>query len=650
MRREPAGRALTDGPIAGDAGGGGAPAPARPRRPLPQSPSAPPRVWIVILTWNGLGYTRACLASLFGRTRAATPFAVCVVDNGSRDGTVAYLRGQPVHLIENATNLGFTRACNQGIAAAPADADILLLNNDIEIDQPDWLDRLVATAYAAPEIGVVGCRLVDGNGLVRHAGAEFERDTYWGIEIGGGERDIGQYRTPRGVECVSGACFYIKRALLEQIGSLDERFFAYYEDTDYCLRAAAAGWRVAYAGDVTLLHHENVSTAANRLDFGRLHRRSQEAFHAKWSPRLTPLAGPSVFWQSPVVRPYGYAQSSRQLVRALDRRGVDLRLGYLYGVDNMEPVDDDARIRELKQRPKDLSLPQVVYGQGDAFCKNSGRYRVGYTMLEVDGLPADWVAQANQMDEVWTPTHFNAQTFTESGVRRPIRVMPLGVDPDHFSPETGGHRLDGRFVFLSMFEWRRRKAPEILLRAFCAAFRRSDGVVLVLKIDNRELRVDLAQKIAALGLPRDRPPIALLVDHDYRAEALAALYRSADCFVLPSRGEGFGLPYLEAMACGLPVIGTDWGGPRDFLDARWAYPLRIQGLGEADDENPYYRGFRWAEPDTDHLVHLLRRVYEDRAEAAEIGRRAAATARNWSWDGAAAGIRARLIEVWDEIG
>src|SRR5207245_2756762 len=128
-----------DGPLAGGAGGAGA--------------SAPPRVWIVILTWDGLGYTRACLASLFGRTRAATPFQVCVVDNGSRDGTVAYLRGQPVHLIECATNLGFTRACNQAIAAAPADADILLLNNDIKIDQPDWLDRQVAAAHAAPEIG-----------------------------------------------------------------------------------------------------------------------------------------------------------------------------------------------------------------------------------------------------------------------------------------------------------------------------------------------------------------------------------------------------------------------------------------------------------------------------------------------------------------
>lgn len=607
--------------------------------------SGPAAVRIVILTWNGLEYTRACLESLFARTDTRVPWSICVVDNGSRDGTLDYLRTLPVELIANETNLGFTRAVNQGIKVAPPDADILLLNNDLEIRDAGWLDGLIDAAYSAAETGIVGCRLVNGAGQILHAGVELPADTYWGLEIGGGEPDVGQYQRRREIESVVGACFYIKRAVIDAIGLLDERFFAYYEDTDYCLRARQAGWRTVYAGDVTLLHHENVSTRINRVDFRRLHRTSQELFYEKWPPEMIEPTGPSVFWHSLVVRPYGYAQSSRKLVLELDRQGVDVRLSYVYGVDNMEPPDDDPKIREMKARPKDLSLSQVVYAQGDAFCKNSGRYRIGYTMLEVDGLPDDWVQQANQLDEVWTPTHFNAETFATSGVRRPIHVMPLGVDLDHFHPAVEGHGFRNRFIFLSLFEWGRRKGPDVLLRAYTRAFHRTDPVLLVLKIDNSDPTINVAREIEGLDLPADRANIAVLLNHRYTPEMLATLYRSADCFVLPSRGEGWGLPALEAMACGRPVIATRWGGLGELIDDAWAYPLRVREIVPARDKCPYYAGLRWAEPDEEHLVHLLRRVYDNQGEATAKGERAATTATRWSWEAAAARIRERLVSV-----
>src|SRR4051812_17435563 len=104
----------------------------------------PRRVAIIILTWNGLEYTKRCLSTLRGCTEHPT-YEVIVVDNGSQDGTLEYLRTLPwIKLITNPVNAGFVMGNNQGLAHAPPDADAVLLNNDIVIDQPDWLTRLQA--------------------------------------------------------------------------------------------------------------------------------------------------------------------------------------------------------------------------------------------------------------------------------------------------------------------------------------------------------------------------------------------------------------------------------------------------------------------------------------------------------------------------
>ena len=106
------------------------------------------------------------------------------------------------------------------------------------------------------------------------------------------------------------------------------------------------------------------------------------------------------------------------------------------------------------------------------------------------------------------------------------------------------------------------------------------------------------------------------------------------------------MPHIEAMACGLPIIATDWSAPTDFMNETMAYPLRVAKLIPAVAKCPYYEGFRWAEPDEDHLVHLLRHVYENREEAAEKGRLASAEVLSkWTWHHAAEKIKARLLEI-----
>jgi glycosyltransferase involved in cell wall biosynthesis len=357
-------------------------------------------------------------------------------------------------------------------------------------------------------------------------------------------------------------------------------------------------------------------------------------------------AGTALVWHSSFASFTGYSGSALALVLGLDARGLAVRPLYVYGADHDELLlvgRMHPRILELQRAPVRLDAPQVVYAPGDRFSKNSGSYRVGFTMLEVDRLPGDWASQANQMDEVWTPSAWGVEVFRASGVTRPVYPIPLGVDPGRFHPGPPRQHLRDRTVFLSVFEWSIRKGWDVLLRAYRAAFQPGDPVLLVLKIDCRTPEPNPLRQLAEL-LPEPSPPVALIYNQALDAAQMAELYQGADCFVLPTRGEGWGMPILEAMACGLPAISTDWSAPCSFVTAENGYPLPVRALVAANQHSRYTRGAQWAEPDLDMLVELLRQVAADPAGRRARGARAAADAQQWTWERSLDAILARLRE------
>ena len=598
-------------------------------------------VTVVVPTWNALAYTKECLTAL----RAVTDhpdWRVVVVDNGSTDGTVGWLHGQAwLTVLPQPGNLGYARACNLGIGAAGPEDDVVLLNNDVVIDDPQWLLKLQRAARSQPDVGIVGARLRADDGRLSHLGSYMLPVSLRGEQLGGQELDVGQGRRTRVVEAVVFALVYLRRETIERVGVLDEDYFAYFEDSDYCLRVRQAGLHVLYAGDVTAMHHGNATTRANKVDFWPLFDRSRKTFRDKWATYLDrELYDHELVWHSVLNRAPGYALQSRNLMKALHFSGV--RVAYQDAYQGEKRTTDDLLLNDLLKRPVRRDVPQVAFCQADVFSRVRGRPRMGWTMLEVDGLPQEWVDGCNSMDEVWVPSSFNRETFLESGVRRPVHVMPLGVDVDYFHPEITGFRPSSRYTFLSVFEWGERKGAEILLQAYADEFKPSDDVLLLLSVYNKDRAVDVRHEVAKL-LPSASPPVVVMVNPEFAPHQMGALYRSADCFVLPTRGEGWGMPVLEAMACGLPAIATGWSAIPDFLTEETGYPLAVGSLVPAVARCPWYEGFRWAEPDAEHLRVLLRTVAEDPDQARRRGRRAAeVVAAGYSLEHAARRVKERL--------
>jgi GT2 family glycosyltransferase len=215
-----------------------------------------PEVAIVILNWNNLEDTLECIESL--RRSSFRSFRMIVVDNGSTDGSQAALREVPdIELVEIEHNIGPTRGLNVGVKRALEGACdyVVPMNNDIVVHE-EMVARLVAVAEGDPLVGVAGPKMYyfEPPDLLWFAGGTVSRWRGKSKHIGFKQRDTGQHDRLREIDYVGGAAVLVRRAVYEQIGGENPAFFIYFNDTDFCMRAKAAGWKVVYAPDAILWH------------------------------------------------------------------------------------------------------------------------------------------------------------------------------------------------------------------------------------------------------------------------------------------------------------------------------------------------------------------------------------------------------------
>ncbi len=212
------------------------------------------RVSVIIPTWNGASFIERCISSL--HACCALRCEVIVVDNGSTDATVVLSESlADVRVIRNSSNTGFSHAINQGLCVAQGDT-LVLLNQDTETPA-DWLTPLQACLDHDERVGIVGCKLLYPDGSVQHAGGQLAEPLWDG-------RHITDDHPHNKLDFVTGAAFAIRRRCFEEVGEFDEGFYpAYYEDVDYCLRARALNWRIAYEPAAVLTHYEAQSSRSH---------------------------------------------------------------------------------------------------------------------------------------------------------------------------------------------------------------------------------------------------------------------------------------------------------------------------------------------------------------------------------------------------
>lgn len=239
-------------------------------------------VSIIIVSYNTRKLLKKCLASIKKHTKEVN-YEVIVVDNASTDGSVDAISNFqfPVsnfHLIRNGKNLGFARANNQGVERAKG-RYILLLNSDTKL-KDDTISEMIMWMDGHKNVGIATCRLVNPDGETQATGGYFPnllRIFLWASflddlplisRIFGSFHPHGSFfKKARRQDWVTGAFFLVRREAADTLGGLDEKFFMYVEEVDYCFRARKAGWEVWYVPEASIVHEAGASGSGGRVYF-----------------------------------------------------------------------------------------------------------------------------------------------------------------------------------------------------------------------------------------------------------------------------------------------------------------------------------------------------------------------------------------------
>ncbi|MCH7534195.1 MAG: glycosyltransferase family 4 protein [Bacteroidetes bacterium] len=342
----------------------------------------------------------------------------------------------------------------------------------------------------------------------------------------------------------------------------------------------------------------------------------------------------------------GYSIHTRELANALSKQ-TEVRLSTLIP-KGAETLLTDRELDMVKRKPDNDEINLIITNPIMWKLHLTQRRNWVFLVFEGDRIPKSFLNECldDRIEYIFVPSEHtlkaivNTSTTKENSdkIIEKLKVIPHGVNLDKFYPKEVNKE---RFTFLMNKGWRHiedRGGVQYGIKAYLEEFTEKDNTLMILKINtvygipNIE---DLISQLSPKGRS-DLPKIMISIDN-LNYDKLIDLYNACDVLVAPSRAEAFNLPCIEAMACGKPVITTNFGGQTDFVNDTNGWIINGE-LTEVKWEI-MYEGIKWLTPSIENLRKSLRIAYMDRNAVLERGRRALETARSYTWSETAKSIK-----------
>jgi glycosyltransferase involved in cell wall biosynthesis len=304
----------------------------------------------------------------------------------------------------------------------------------------------------------------------------------------------------------------------------------------------------------------------------------------------------------------GYGIANLNWCKYLIRAGVDVSVNAKFkpfpGTFEWEMMSPEMRL--MFDRPFEEHKIGIIETTPDNFFMNKCKVKVCNTMAESDEIGKEWVSKINSMDYVIVPNDFYRRVFLNSGVVKPIKIIPHGVNINLF--KRIARPKPKIFKFGSCGYLNERKGAFEMMMAFASEFDKGEKVELHLHTTDPDLWF----------YHNTKDPRIKITNDTWNFEQVRDFYYGLDCFVFPSRAEGIGYPPREAMSTGLPVIVMNYSGLEEIAKQDFSYPLEPDGYEKANPmrEQPG----NWAKINIQHLMYWMRHVYENQEEASRKGR------------------------------
>ena len=318
----------------------------------------------------------------------------------------------------------------------------------------------------------------------------------------------------------------------------------------------------------------------------------------------------------------GYSQAAQDMIFALDQSGkYDVGVEFLHESTLRKSGMSKSRsdyLDRLKNKKIGSECVQIYHciPTFQRHVKKSAK-NIGFATFETFDPPSEgkqnWVQILKRNDAVIAPSKFNFNSFSKEGLESNLFYIPHVCDGSIFHKDVEPLYDYDEFTFLFLGSWRARKGYQALLEAWLQEFSPKDNVRLLIKTDKTQTAQRYVEKLKRdLGKNKDHAPVSFETDV-LNEDNVPRLIRSVDCVVLPTLGEGFGLPGLQSMFCHVPLIVTNHSGCKDYANEDTAFLLEPEGwiMHPCLDSLPQFKNKKWPVLTSDQVASRMRYVLEN---------------------------------------